>query len=554
MTQATIPKPSRAAAGSLLRDPVLFARKVLGADLWKTQRDILAAVAQHSRVAAKSCHSSGKTYAIAIAVLWWLTAHRDGIVVTTAPTWLQVEKIIWGEIKNAVRRSSMRGIIKFPMPTSTELRLGSQNYAIGLSTDDSSRFQGFHSGHVLVVLDEAPGVRAEVYEAVEGIRAGGQVHVLALGNPTVSSGPFYDAFTTTRASWRTLTINAFDTPNLEGLPLEDLRLLPKGLSENYPTFKYRPRPYLVTRRWVYEKLWEWGEESPLWQSRVLGSFPEQAEDSLISLKWLEAARDPIEVPAHHRVTVGIDVAGSDGGDETVVAVQAAGNILALGAWSLRDPLTKVNEFLLPYKPRIEEVNVDVIGVGHNFVPRLEALGYACNEVNVGTTTRFPDQFANLKAQLYWKLRELFQDGAIHGLNDELAISQLASIKWKANLRGLTQIESKDDLKKRGIGSPDRAEAIMLAFADRTPNILQYVRQRVKYDQALEKAQAEGKPAPQDWDQGWDPDELSNAYDQIAREVEWGSEQLCPKCGQPLGATKTMNSDGKYYHPECVRPC
>jgi hypothetical protein len=96
------------------------------------------------------------------------------------------------------------------------------------------------------------------------------------------------------------------------------------------------------------------------------------------------------------VIVGIDVAGSDGGDETVVAVQAAGNILALEAWSLKDPLTKVNEFLLPYKPRIEEVNVDVIGVGHNFVPRLQSLGYPCNEVNVGTATQFPDQFANMK--------------------------------------------------------------------------------------------------------------------------------------------------------------
>ena len=105
------------------------------------------------------------------------------------------------------------------------------------------------------------------------------------------------------------------------------------------------------------------------------------------------------------------------------------------ARSLKDPLTKVNEFLLPYKPRIDEVNVDVIGVGHDFVPRLEALGYPCNEVNVGTATQVPDQFANLKTQLYWKLRELFQYGPIHGLNGELAISQLASIKWKANLLG-----------------------------------------------------------------------------------------------------------------------
>src|SRR6266851_5681248 len=158
MTQVTIPKPSRSAAGSLLRDPALFARIVLGADLWKRQ-EILAAVSRHSRVAVKACHASGKSYAIAIAVLWWLTAHRDGIVVTTAPTWLQVEKVIWGEIKSAVRRSVLCGKVKFPVPTQTELRLGPQNYAIGLSTDDSSRFQGFHSGHVLIVLDEAPGVR-----------------------------------------------------------------------------------------------------------------------------------------------------------------------------------------------------------------------------------------------------------------------------------------------------------------------------------------------------------------------------------------------------------
>lgn len=165
-------QPSRSAAGALLRDPVLFARILLGADLWKSQREILAAVARHSRVAVKASHSSGKTYAIALASLWWLTAHRDGIVVTTAPTWLQVEKIVWGEIKSAVIRSKLCGKINFPVPTQTELRLGPQNYALGLSTDDSSRFQGFHSGHVLIVLDEAPGVRAEVYEAIEGIGSG----------------------------------------------------------------------------------------------------------------------------------------------------------------------------------------------------------------------------------------------------------------------------------------------------------------------------------------------------------------------------------------------
>src|SRR5207237_2814379 len=131
------------------REPLWFARMVLGAELWQAQREILAAVAHHSRVAVKSCHASGKTYAIAVAVLWWLVAHSDGIVVTTAPTWLQVEKVIWGEIRKLLLFAQARGLVTFPRPQRTELKLGTQNYAIGLSTDDSSRFQGFHSCNVL---------------------------------------------------------------------------------------------------------------------------------------------------------------------------------------------------------------------------------------------------------------------------------------------------------------------------------------------------------------------------------------------------------------------
>jgi phage terminase large subunit len=511
--QATIPAPSRSGAHSLLRDPALFARIVLGADLWKAQRDILSAIGRHSRVAVKACHASGKSYAIAIAVLWWLTAHCDGVVVTTAPTWLQVEKVIWGEIRSAVMRSAVCGKLRFPVPMQTELRLGPQNYAVGLSTDDSSRFQGFHSGHVLIVLDEAPGVRAEVYEAVEGIRAGGQVHVLALGNPTVAGGPFYDIFINNRTSWRTFTINAFDTPNLQGLSLETLRRLPRGLSENDSTFEYRPRPYLVTRRWVYEKLWEWGEDSALWQSRVLGSFPEQAEDSLIPLRWLEAARAPRDLPNDEaELYAGIDVAEA-GSDETVCAVRTrAGRIVALKSWhgNSRGP---VIAFLRTFKDRLTEINYDCAGVGAYFATDLDSFGFLnVNGVNVGEATQFPDRFRNLKAQLYWSLRERFQDGQVSGLNDELAIAQLASIRYEINPRGQVQIESKDQARKRGVRSPDRAEALMLAFADRTPGILRY------YEE-LAKAEVEGKKSPAIEEAESPADDLMKIYQDTLAELE-----------------------------------
>lgn len=154
-------------------------------------------------------------------------------------------------------------------------------------------------------------MKADIWEAIEGIRAGGDVRVLALGNPTIASGPFHEAFTSNRDGWCPFTISVFDSPNLTGLSLDELLALPD------PGLDHCPRPYLVTRRWVRAKYSEWGPGHPLWEARVLGQFPTQAEDSLISLAWLEeAARRPA---ADHggRLAAGLDVAGP-GEDETVL--------------------------------------------------------------------------------------------------------------------------------------------------------------------------------------------------------------------------------------------
>src|SRR2546430_2582302 len=133
-----------------------------------------------------------------------------------------------------------------------------------------------------------------------------------------------------------------------------MRQLPSGLSEDDPVFAYQPRPYLVTRRWVYEKLWEWGEDSPLWHARVLGSFPEQAQDTLLSLRWLELAAAP-EVTAddEDELYAGIDVA-EGGADETVCLVRTrAGRIVATRAWrgNSRGP---VINFLQTFEGRLVE--------------------------------------------------------------------------------------------------------------------------------------------------------------------------------------------------------
>jgi hypothetical protein len=446
-------KPSKAEKlAKIIENPCSFAQVILGHQVWSRQGEILQSVARYPRTAVKACHASGKTFTAAEAVLWWITHYPEAIAVTTAPTWTQVERLLWGEIREAVMRST----ISYPKPTATTLQLGPSRYAIGLSTNEGVRFQGFH-GNVLIVLDEAPGILPEIWEAIEGIRAGGDVRVLALGNPTISSGPFYDAFTTAREGWNLITISAFDTPNLEGISLEHLLELEEDeLDRN-------SHPFLTTRRWVREKYAEWGPGHPLWEARVLGNFPAQSEDALFSLAWLEAAkgRDTGEGEWH----AGVDVAGP-GEDETVVCVRRGPRVELLRAWSNKEPRGDVLAALRPYQGQLKNVNVDSVGMGYYFAQHLRDHNLPVTEVNVGEAAHDREKYANSKAERYWGLRLRAEAGDLAGLRDEKTIGQLVGIRYRHNSRGQIVIESKEEGRKRGVKSPDRAEAVMLAFAER----------------------------------------------------------------------------------------
>ena len=451
-----------AAYGAVIMDPVGFSAGVLRHDPWDIEEAILRSVATHPRTAVKACHASGKTFTAADAVLWWTVRYPDGIVVTTAPTWTQVERLLWGEI----HKSTAKSRLQFPKLNKTELPIGPENYAIGLSTNEGVRFQGWH-GRILIVLDEAPGVLPEIYEAIEGIRAGGWVHVLMLGNPIIASGPFYDAFGRNRKAWNTFTISAFDTPNLAGVDL------PRLLEMSDDELSVAPRPYLVTRRWVKEKYEEWGEGHPLWEAKVLGQFPTQSENALISLAWLENARE---------------------------RRNRDGDILKIQAWTQRDPRGEVLAALLPFKGRRDFtagvdvagpgeaetvlcvraggegiVNVDTIGIGYYFARHIEDAGFKVRDINVSETGPPVDteKYRNLKAQLYWGLRERFEQKAVGGLTDDTTIGQLAGILYGHSARGQVEIESKDDALARGVPSPDRAEGVMLAFAPPAPEYVQH---------------------------------------------------------------------------------
>ena len=192
---------------------VEFVRHDLKTPLWGKQAQILRAIKRHKRIAVRSCNGSGKTFVAATAVIWWLMAHPNGpaMVVTTAPTQHQVRDLLWREIRSIYYRNAalIGGIL-----TRTTLELSPKHYATGLSTDSPARFQGFHETNILFVVDEASGVREEVFDAIEGSMTSRRARLLLIGNPTSLAGTFYKAFHQRRTQYKTIHISAFDTPNL----------------------------------------------------------------------------------------------------------------------------------------------------------------------------------------------------------------------------------------------------------------------------------------------------------------------------------------------------
>ena len=137
------------------RKPVLFAKEYLSVRPWAKQQEILSAIANHNRVAVRSCNGSGKTFTAALATLWWLMTHDEAIVITTAPTERQVQNLLWREIHGIYLKN--RDLIGGKI-TSTRLEMSSKRYAFGFSTNTTERFQGFHNENLLIIVDEASQV------------------------------------------------------------------------------------------------------------------------------------------------------------------------------------------------------------------------------------------------------------------------------------------------------------------------------------------------------------------------------------------------------------
>jgi hypothetical protein len=475
---------------AIFKDPAAWQSAWLGRKLWSKQVEILRSVTRHHQTAVAGCHGSGKTFAASGLPLYWLTRWQkrdaggrltsDGKVFNTAPTMRQV-KLLWEEV--ALARRSARGLQCIPEPYTSGLKIDEGNYGMGASSSRGVNLSGFHSGHVLIIADECPGIPADIWAAIEGIRSSGYVRVLKLGNPIMPLGDFFDAFHKDRAIHNCINISAFDTPNFadETSPVPRFITIEELLAMPDERLDYAPYPTLIQRRWVKERYLTWGPNHPSYASRVLGQFPTQSADAVFQLEWLaKADRDPTEAEVRNAITagvplqVGIDWA-AEGKDETAGCARTIGGII-VGQVATSDPhpLPIIVRWLgdlrlsLPYGlggGNIETVVSDTVGVGYGFSESLAEAGYPVFSFKAGAAPVDRMEYANAKAEAAFRAAEYFKKGAVSGLSDIETVAQLSTVLHRPVGRGQTEIVSKDDMaRKYGVRrSPDRAEALCMSF-------------------------------------------------------------------------------------------
>ncbi len=441
----------------LLRDdPVTYGKFFLGRQQYSPDQIAIArAIAvPGSRVAVHACHGSGKTYLAADIALWYVSTRKPAKVITTASGARSVDSQLWAEIRTAYHGARMQigGRI---LPRKAELLFADNHYALGFSTDDLHKFRGYHSENLLVIVDEAAGIHPNIFLAIDGLTVGNDDRVLILGNPGEPSGPYFDRCRD--SGYKTFCLNALEQPNVVS-----------GREEI---------PGMVTQRWVDDRRRMWGEGSPLWDMLVLGAFPEQGISSLITLTWVEAAIR--REPKHESgiTVISCDVA-REGTDETVILVLDEDEVTEIESYSGRDTMETVGRIMRHWRGLKEpgrdlRVVVDDIGVGGGVTDRLRELKVpvvafkgSVKPWYRGQNTKRPDRrrerFRNLRCQSWWHLREQLREELLTIPADDRLKGQLTAVLYGVASDGTVEVESKKKQKKRGLSSPDRADALVMA--------------------------------------------------------------------------------------------
>ena len=424
------------------KDPTLFVTNILNADPDEWQSEVMAAVANGDRgVSIRSGHGVGKTSCLSWLALWWISCHYHAKVVITAPTSAQLHDALLPEGK-AWLKQSPEGFRDMFVIRSDRIELAAdpeRNFISARTSraEQPDALQGVHAEHVLLICDEASGVPESVYEAAGGSMSALHASMVLAGNPVRSSGYFYDTFHKLSDRWTNFHVSCEETPR-------------------------------VSEEYVDECKLRYGEESNTYRVRVLGEFPKGDDDTVISMDLTDGAINRDVMPTQYSPTAwGVDVARF--GSDASALCKRKGNAVTepIRLWRGLDTMQLTGAIKAEYdtateKP--EEIFVDAIGLGAGVADRLRELGLPAYAINVSESPAMGDTYLNLRAELWYKAKGWLEGRDVRLPKDDRLKAELTTLRYTYTSSGKVKIESKKDLKKRGVASPDAADAFVLTFA------------------------------------------------------------------------------------------
>lgn len=439
-------------------DPAAFCEDILEVSPDDWQREVLNDLALHRFVSVRSGQGVGKTGLESWAIIWYLCTRPFPKVIATAPTMNQLFDVLWAECSKWLTESKVERLLEW---TKTKIYMKGNRerwFATAKTATKPENMQGFHEDHMLFIVDEASGVDDKILEAIIGTLSGEENKLLLCGNPTKTSGVFYDSHNRDRSRYKTHKVSSMDSPRTSR---ENIEML----------------------------LEKYGPDSDVARIRIFGDFPRGESDAFIPLETVEqGVNTGLEIGSAATVLhIGVDVARF-GDDETVLAHRLDHKVFPLDRYRKQGTTETTGIVIQKAKELMQQfdqvdrvkIKVDDSGVGGGVTDQLnevvwqEGLPFEIFPV-INNGKANDDHYENIGAETWGEIRSILEDHMKAFLNggdpiidlpeDQQLITQLSSRRFKVTSRGRIALERKEDMKKRNLDSPDRADALALAFHD-----------------------------------------------------------------------------------------
>lgn len=440
------------------KDPVLYAGEILKFQPDEWQESALMDLAENPKVTIRSGQGVGKTGLEAVSLLWFLTCFPYPRVVATAPTKQQLHDVLWSEIDKWMSRSPLlQELLKWTKTYVYMIGNEKRWFAVARTATKPENMQGFHEDNMLFIVDEASGVADVIMEAILGTLSGKNNKLLMCGNPTKTTGIFYDSHNRDQALYKRHTVSSMDSSRTNKENIESL-------------------------------IKKYGWDSNVVRVRVRGEFPKQEDDVFIGSELIDQCGSRYyELPEGKgmpQVILGVDVARF-GDDETVIYKNFKGHIELAKHRRGQDLMATVGDIVNIYKEIIKRypdytgkiyVNIDDTGLGGGVTDRLKEVKKeqkltrlyvipinAAEKIETDTKAgrEAAEHYNNLTTHMWACLRELLENKDIEIKEDSETFGQVSCRKYTMASNGKLEIEPKKEMKKRGLDSPDRADALAL---------------------------------------------------------------------------------------------